>query len=129
MPEIAVTVPVITRQTRSRKKTDLMFLIFIYPLLCSSFLSGTGKSGTEREKRGSDYLDDPFRRYMRAPSAASPKAASNPGDWAFVAAAAGGALAAVVTGTAVAPVVSGVNPVENSFMTPAVIETGAERSW
>ena len=89
-------------------------------------LSGTGTSGTEREKKISGYLRDPFRRYRIAPSAARPKAASNPGDWAFVAAAVGGALAA---GTAVAAAGRGVRPVENSFIVPAVIETGAERSW
>ena len=74
------------------------------------------------------YLRDPFRRYRRVPRETRPATASNPGDCAFVAVA-GGTAAAVVTGTAVAPAASGVMPVENAFITPAVIMTGADRSW
>jgi hypothetical protein len=75
------------------------------------------------------YRYDPFRRYSTAAREMRPTMASNPGDWAFVGTAAGGAAAAVVAGAAVVPRTSGVKPVENWFMVPAVIETGAERSW
>jgi hypothetical protein len=91
------------------------------------FLSGTGKP-VRNKKKGMVYRCDPLRRYRRTPSETRLAIASNPGDCAFVAVA-GGTVAAVVAGTAVTAVASGVRPVENSFITPVVIVTGADRSW
>ena len=48
----------------------------------------------------------------------------NPGDLVFVAA----APAVVTAGMPLPPAGSGVNPVEYSFIIPAVIETGVDRS-
>ena len=66
-----------------------------------------------------------FRRRSSAATAHAAAAASNPGDWVFVAA----APDAVVAGTAVPPAGSCIRPVENSLVMPAVIVTGVERSW
>lgn len=68
-----------------------------------------------------------FRR-RSTPTAHAAAAASNPGDWVFAGTAAAGTPAAVISGRIVPAAVSLDNPVENSFIVPAVIETGVERS-
>lgn len=69
-----------------------------------------------------------FRR-RSTPTAHAAAAASNPGDRVFSGTAADGTPAVVISGTAAPAAGSFDNPVENSLIVPAVIETGVERSW